>query len=340
MSAAWIAFDPMPSPRGMMLAAATTLVALVVLRAVAQRFGWVVDDGREAPERKLQRAAVPLVGGPALLLAALALVLAPGLAGRGEIVPPGPLFGWTFEPTWFAASLLLAFATGLIDDVRARGLPPAAKLVGQCAAAGALAMSLHVDGAAASVGERALVFGLAVAAQNVANAFDHADGALASVAFVGLLATGASLAGAVLAFLPFNLIRRRSDGPPLAYLGDSGSHVLGVLLVSSAWGWSALTLPALDFARVVIARARDGQPIWSGDRRHLAQRLASAGRSPLVVVAIVLACAAPAFLAPLVAPATGLSAGAVLGVGAAGSALALLAVLRLHPARTDSVGPA
>lgn len=319
------------SPRAFTVAAVTAIVALLVLRGLALRLGWV-DDGSDAPERKHQRAAVPFVGGPALLAAALALLVAPGLEGVTEVQPRDPPWGWTFTWASWLASLLLAFATGFVDDVRARGLPPAAKLAGQGAAAALLALGLHVDGGAPSVGEHALIFVLAVAAQNVANAFDHADGALGSVALAGLTAAGASLAGAVLAFLPFNLIRKRAGGPPLAYLGDSGSHLLGILLVTSAWGWSALTLPALDLARVVVERARAGQPIWRGDRRHLAQRLNAAGRPPLVVVAVVLACAAPAFGAAALAPAAGFTLGTALGVGAAGSALALLVALRLHPA--------
>ncbi len=320
-----------PSPRGFAVAAATALVALLVLRALARRLGWV-DDGRDAPERKLQRGGVPFVGGLALLLAAIVLL---GVFRDERWAATDPPRVWSFDLLPFLASLLCAFVTGFVDDVRDRGLSPAAKFVGQCAAAALLASGLHVASGAASHGERMLVFVLAVAAQNIANAFDHADGALGSVALIGLTAAGASLAGAVLAFLPFNLIRKRADGPPLVYLGDSGSHLLGLLLLTSTWGWSALTLPALDLARVVVERARADQPVWRGDRRHLAHRLQAAGRPPLVVVAIVLACAAPAFAAHFLPSAARLTSGTALGLGAVGSALALLVVLRLHPALPD-----
>jgi UDP-N-acetylmuramyl pentapeptide phosphotransferase/UDP-N-acetylglucosamine-1-phosphate transferase len=321
-----------PSPRGLAIAALTALVALVVLRALWRKLGWV-DDGSDAPERKLQRTGVPLVGGPALLVAAFVLLFGSWDERWAVTDPPR---GWSFELIPFLAGLLAAFLTGFVDDVRERGLSAGAKLVGQCVAAAFLALGVLVHGDAASFGERVLVFALAVAAQNVANAFDHADGALSSVAFAGLAAAGASLAGALLAFLPFNLIRKRADGPPLAYLGDSGSHLIGLLLLASAWGWAALTLPALDLARVVVERARAGVPIWRGDRRHLAQRLQAGGRPPLARVVLVLLCAAPAFAALALASRAGFTFGTALGLGAAGTALALVVVLRFHPPAADA----
>ena len=97
---------------------------------------------------------------------------------------------------------------------------------------------------------------------------------------------------AVLGFLPFNL--RRADERalfgrlPRAILGDSGSHLLGMLVLLTPVAWPALTLPLLDLARVAIERVRSGQPPWVGDRRHLAHRLQARGLSP-AAVALVLA---------------------------------------------------
>jgi UDP-N-acetylmuramyl pentapeptide phosphotransferase/UDP-N-acetylglucosamine-1-phosphate transferase len=139
-----------------------------------------------------------------------------------------------------------------------------------------------------------------VAAQNAANTFDNADGALCAVAGVGL-ACASPLSGAVLAFLPFNLggrgILRRV---PRAWLGDGGSHLLGLLLLTTPVAWAALVLPALDLARVACLRARDGQPIWRGDRRHLAHALEARGLGPAAVDLVLVLLAAPAIAAAFI----------------------------------------
>lgn len=312
--------------------------ALFVFVRLARRAG-LVDDGRDAPERKVQARAVPLVGGPALLVAGLALVALEMLGGAWSLASVAPshedaICG--FERGPLALALLLAFATGAIDDHAERGLSPFPKLVGQIAAGCALASGLVVAGEPTLV-ERALVVFLAVVAQNVANTFDHADGTLGSVAFVGCVVARAPFAGAIAAFLGANLARPARGAPPYAYLGDSGSHVLGIVLLATPAGHAALTLPAIDLARVVWLRVRAGDPIWHGDRRHLGQRLAAAGRGPIQVVLLVLVCAAPAFLAYFAAESSGeIGRVAAFGLGAAGSALVMGLVLRLHPARTHA----
>ena len=283
---------------------------------------------------------MPLAGGSALFVAGFVLVALEMLGGAWSLASlapshPGAMF-W-FERGSLALALLLAFATGLVDDLAVRGLTPLGKLTGQIAAGCALASGLVVAGESTGMVERALVVLLAVAAQNVANTFDHADGTLGSAAFVGCIAARAPFAGAIAAFLGANLARPARGAPPYAYLGDSGSHVLGILLLATPAGHAALTLPAIDLARVVWLRVRAGDPFWRGDRRHLGQRLAAAGRSPSRVVLLVLVCSAPAFLAFFVVEAQA-SIGRLFAfsVGAAGSALVLGLVLRLHPEPSDA----
>jgi len=309
--------------------------ALFVLVRLARRTG-LVDDGRDAPERKTQARAVPLAGGPALFVAGLVLVALESSTHTWSLANLAPSDSgaiFRFERGALTLALLLAFATGLVDDLAPRGLTPLPKLLGQFAAGCALATGLVVDGEPTSFFERAFVALLAVIAQNVANTFDHADGTLGSLAFVGCLGARAPFAGAIAAFLGANLARPARGGPPYAYLGDSGSHVLGILLLATPAGQAALTLPAIDLVRVVWMRVRAGDPIWRGDRRHLGQRLAAAGRSPTRVVLLVLVCAAPAFLAFFAADVHGgMGRLAAFGLGAACSALVLGLVLRLHPA--------
>jgi len=320
------------------LSAAVACAALLVLVRLAGGLG-LADDGSDAPARKSQRAAVPLAGGPALILAALSIALWPRFGDFAAWIPSFSGDPWTVGRTGLALGVALAFVTGLVDDRRAAGLGPLGKLAGQFAAGLALTIGLEIGGAAPTPFERGLVVLAAVAAMNVANTFDHADGTLGSLSFAAFASAGSSYAGALAAFLGFNLARRRPGAPPYAYLGDSGSHVLGILLATSSLGLAALTLPALDLARVIALRVRAGEPVWRGDRRHLGHRLADAGRGPLAVVGIVLACAAPPFaaLAPWIET-RGLARGGALLAGAAGSALLLALVLRLHPERAAPPG--
>ncbi len=323
---------PIPMDAGaLVIGAVVALVALLVLVRAAGRLG-LADDGADAPERKSQRSAVPLVGGPALLLAAIALASWPDFASTWHLVPWISDNPWSFANGAIALAAALAFLTGLVDDVRAAGLGPRAKLVGQTAAGIALAAGLQYPGDPPGVLERALVVFVAVAAQNIANTFDHADGTLGGVAGAAFACAGSGFTGALAVFLGFNLARRRPGGPPYAYLGDSGSHLIGLLLATTTLGHAALTLPALDLARVVVLRRRAGQPVWVGDRRHLGQRLQAAGEGPIGVLALVLLCAAPPFVALwLSMERAALPFAAALGIGAVGSGLLLALVLRFHP---------
>ncbi len=312
-------------------AAAVAFLALVLFVRAASRIG-LADDGADAPERKSHGSAVPLVGGPALALSAIALAAWPHLGSVLHFVPWIPGDPWHFQRGPLVLAAALAFLTGLVDDVRAAGLGPRAKLAGQTAAGRALALGREVDGSEPGEIATVLVVLAAVAAQNVANTFDHADGTLGAVAGAAFACAGSSFAGALAAFLGFNLARRRPGGPPYAFLGDSGSHLLGILLATSTLGHAALTLPAIDLARVVVLRLRAGQAVWHGDRRHLGQRLQAAGRGPLGVVLLVLLCAAPPFVALWISlESVRMPTAAALGLGAAGSGLLLAIVLRLHP---------
>ncbi|MBL8857656.1 MAG: undecaprenyl/decaprenyl-phosphate alpha-N-acetylglucosaminyl 1-phosphate transferase [Planctomycetes bacterium] len=270
---------------GALFVAATLATALLV--ACAPRLG-LVDDASDAPLRKLHRRAVPLVGG-----SVLALVLGAWVLVRGVEVVGGALVGGiAFDPRAVLVACALAFVTGLVDDMARKGLGPLAKLVGQTAAGIALARGLQLDGESAALLPQALAVFCAVLAQNAANTFDNADGALCAVASAGLvLAT--PFAGATLAFLPWNLLRARGSHTPRAWLGDSGSHLLGILLLTTPVAWGALILPVADLARVVAVRLRAGDPIWRGDRRHLAHALEARGHGPARVALLLVLAALP-----------------------------------------------
>jgi UDP-N-acetylmuramyl pentapeptide phosphotransferase/UDP-N-acetylglucosamine-1-phosphate transferase len=158
-------------------------------------------------------------------------------------------------------------------------------------------------------------------AANAWNTFDNADGVATGLGAIGLASGGAAGAGAALGFLPWNLARPRSapgaaapprppsvgstgaecagrtpipappEGrrqAPVAYLGDSGSHLLGMLLLLTPGAWPVFLLPAADLARLSVVRLRRGRAPWQGDRRHLAHRLEKAGLGRLGVLAVLL----------------------------------------------------
>jgi UDP-GlcNAc:undecaprenyl-phosphate GlcNAc-1-phosphate transferase len=96
--------------------------------------------------------------------------------------------------------------------------------------------------------------------------------------------------GALLGFLPYNFPNAR------AFLGDSGSHLVGYLLAVLAIlphfytirhprHWAVLipllilAVPLLDMAQVVLVRWRLGKPFYQGDNNHLSHRLVQLGLS-------------------------------------------------------------
>lgn len=305
-------------------------LATPLLARLGARAGWLdAPEGPEA-ERKLQARAVPPVGGSAILLG---LVLARLLGARPWSASEEglPLVGLVPEALVWAA-LLVAFATGLADDLCAGGLSPLAKLAGQ-ALAGLL---LAAQALASAPLPLALVLALAsvlacCTATNLLNTFDNADGAASGVALLGLSLAHSPAAAPLLGFLPWNLMRPRGPSErgaraaPHAYLGDSGSFLVGMLVLLDPLAWPALLLPAADLARVACLRVRLGIPPWRGDRRHLAHRLQARGlRTPLVLL-VLLGAASPALFlrGPL---------GLALGL------LAFALVLRLSAGALDRPG--
>jgi UDP-GlcNAc:undecaprenyl-phosphate GlcNAc-1-phosphate transferase len=103
--------------------------------------------------------------------------------------------------------------------------------------------------------------------------------------------------GALLGFLPHNFPTAR------AFLGDSGSHLVGYLLSVLAIlphfytarhprHWAVLipllvlAVPLLDMVQVVVVRWRLGKPFYHGDTNHLSHRLVQLGLSKSTAVEV------------------------------------------------------
>lgn len=101
------------------------------------------------------------------------------------------------------------------------------------------------------------------------------------------------LAGVCAGFLLLNFY------PAKIYLGESGGlflgFILGVLAIIAggklATALLVLAIPILDLARVIYLRLKTGQPLFSGDRRHLHFKLIDLGLGHVQAVILLYAIA-------------------------------------------------
>lgn len=295
---------------------ATTFAALPLWRAWCVRTSLVDDPGH----RKIHDAPIPLAGGLAVLtgllmpLAIGTLLLKFNLVGSGSLTPLE--FGLSKRALQLGAIALGAIGmtvVGLLDDKLE--LRPAQKFTAQ----------LFIAGIVAAAGVRITLF---VPSQvfsyvvtifwllTVINAFNFMDnmnglcGGLGAIgaglfgfvaAFHGqyLVALLALLTcGALVGFLPHNFPQAR------AFLGDSGSHLVGYLLAVIAilphfhsekhphplavlTPLLVLAVPLGDLVWVVLLRTKMRKPFYVGDTNHLSHRLVRLGMSKSTAVLLI-----------------------------------------------------
>ncbi|HWG37926.1 MAG TPA: MraY family glycosyltransferase [Terriglobales bacterium] len=283
-----------------LLAFALCLLLTLALRACLRK----VPQHRSR-ERDLRAAeaspSLPRLGGVAVLLAAaLALGLPPLLHWHLAITG-----GRDLLRQW-AGPVGLVMLLGAADDLW--NLRPHWKFLGQLAAAlWVVALGVRVHNILfhpLPLWASALVTVLwLVGCSNAFNLIDGLDGLATGLA---LFATGTVLAHAVLigepglalvmgalfgalgGFLLFNF-------PPASiYLGDAGSLAIGFFLGCMALAWAnkantavgllapffALLVPMLDTGVAIVRRGLTGQPLLSGDHRHIHHRLLRRGLTP------------------------------------------------------------
>ncbi len=300
------------------------LVVSLVLTPLAAKLGslaGIVD--RPGNDLKIHSAPVPVLGGPAVVVAALAVA-----AGIG----PG-------YPAAIAIGVGVALAAGLLDDVRP--MPPWSRVVLLILAGAVLvAGGIRLDPLGVLAGVAMVL--VTVACANAANLLDGQDGlvgGLALVAALGLAALaagggtssdatlGLALAGSLAGFLVFN------RPPARIYLGNGGAYAVGTLLavlaalVVADSGWegvltSGICLGVFVFELVLttMRRIRTRRPMATGDRQHsydlVAERIGRT-RSTLVFWGAGIAAAGLAMLADTLGT---LGAAGVAVVGAAAAA--------------------
>jgi UDP-GlcNAc:undecaprenyl-phosphate GlcNAc-1-phosphate transferase len=296
---------------------AVSLLALPGCRALCRRIGLLDDPGH----RKIHATPIPLAGGfavligmviPLLLGAAMVHWNLPKLHHGDGLLEHGLVKrGWELIAIIIGAFIIVL--TGGLDDKYE--LRPAVKFAGQFFAAVLIAKAnvritlfVHSD-----------IFSYAITILwilTVINAFNFMDnmnglcaglGAISAWTFaliagmdgqylVTILALLTS--GALLGFLPYNFPRAS------AFLGDTGSHLVGYLLAVMAilpHFYTAqhprhftvliplliLAVPLGDLVWVVILRWRIGQPFYQGDNNHLSHRLVKRGWSKPNAVLII-----------------------------------------------------
>src|ERR1017187_9291352 len=282
-----------------------TLAVTPACRALCKRLGWV-----DKPDlRKVHRGPIPRAGGIAILF---------GYAAALALVRFSPL--WASNSTHWAPlsvrallpAILVAFATGLLDDIF--GLKPWMKLLGQVLAA-ALAcnagVQIHGIGGHSFGGTwwqiPLTIFWLIGCSDGLEGLAGGVGLFATATAFLSALLNGnialafvtAPLLGALLGFLPYNF------NPASIFMGDCGSLTVGFLLGCFGVIWSqksatllgmtapliALAIPLLDTALAVARRFLRHQPVFGADRGHIHHRLLARGFTPRRVAYVLYASA-------------------------------------------------
>lgn len=249
--------------------------------------------------------AKPTVGG---IVFYLAFILA-------FIVKEFPYFDFEFSDLFVFIGGTIAFATGLIDDVKR--LSPWPKMLGQILAASCVAIFLPVSFSETSSVDTFLKVFVMVGIMNAINMFDNMDGVatLALVSFMLILFHISAPAfpmvffSAGLAFLFFNAPSAKM------YMGDSGSLLLGFVIsttllssdtVPNWWmglNWSpwfllfcSLGICLVDAIVVSINRIAHRRSPMQGGRDHTTHNLGYLGLSDKKVFLVFVGLAILQFL--------------------------------------------
>lgn len=308
----------------------TSAAALPLWERWCLRHGVIDDPGY----RKIHDKPVPLAGGLAVMTALLLPTVVASLwlwsrYGSGAPqAPPGLVpendqtatfllsYGLHRRVLELAGILLGAIGIlvlGLLDDKHE--LRPGPKFAGQLV----VALLVGASGVRVTLFVPSLLFSYGITVLwilTVINAFnfmDNMNGLCAGLGAIGAFYFGAVAAaadqylvaliafltlGALLGFLPYNFPRAR------AFLGDSGSHLVGYLMAVLAilphfytprhpHRWAVLVpllvlaIPLLDMAWVVVLRSMNRQPFYIGDTNHLSHRLVRQGLSRPAAVVII-----------------------------------------------------
>ena len=287
------------------LGAILTCVLTPLVRYLALQKGFV-DCPQRA--RKVHQQATPRLGGAAVLLSFLIVIIVAGL-----LVPKLSELLWGNDPV--IGSIILGsigiFVIGFLDDL-AR-LSPKTKLFGEFVIAGLVVWGANLSFTSIQfLGLGSISFpewvGFAlsclwiVGMANAINLIDGLDGLASGITLFGLLAVsvvgylaGISsvtwmstlLIGCLLGFLVYN------SRPASIFLGDCGSLTLGYLagcltllasfrdgeVLDGIFPVLAFAIPVMDCVFAIFRRAMRGRSPFSPDMEHFHHRLMAKGLS-------------------------------------------------------------
>ena len=306
-----------------LLALGSLVFALIFTPLTRDFFSKLGFVDRPTGGRKVHASPIPRIGGIAIVAS---IVLSIGLTSAFGIWAPLAQNESLQLLIRLLPAAAIIFLVGVLDDFVT--LKPWQKLLGQLIGAGtAYACGLRVMGFAGYSTASWLTLPLTLAWLLLCtNAFNLIDGIDGLAAGAGLFATltillaglieknealvlaAAPLGAALLGFLRYNF------NPATAFLGDSGSLLLGFLLGCFGVIWSFKTatvfgmvaplmtmcVPILDVALSIARRFVRGRPIFGADRRHVHHRLLDRGLGTKRVVLLLYgACAFGAVLSLL-----------------------------------------
>ena len=292
----------LPALAPFLLASVVTMVLIPLTMVLARRFGAVAEPDAD---RHLHRSPTPRLGGLALF---------------GGFTVALIVFGGPVADRWQVVGVTAAITVAmLIDDIV--DIPWNAKLAIECGAgalAAALGITINFFAVPGGHGPSLVELGLLAAPisavfvlgmQVSINLLDGSDGVAAGVVAIvatvlllaavnrvqnpqdvqnGVIIMSGALMGCCAGFLVFNF------PPARVFMGDTGSHFLGVALaVISILGVAkiavalalfvpliALGLPIGDTAFAIVRRRRAGRSPTQPDAGHLHHRMLATGMCP------------------------------------------------------------
>ncbi len=289
---------------------AVALVVTLITTPIAKRIAIKLGAIDYPDARRINKVPIPRMGGIAMFLG-LIVALIVQYCGTLAFDWPSAFISHpslTVNYWGLGVSVLVVFATGLIDD--AKSLKPLQKLAGQLVAAViAAASGLVIGNIVNPFGPGEISLGwlaypitvvYLVAFANIINLIDGLDGLAAGISgIVSLSLFGITLlsgridaaalaiatAGACLGFLRYNF------HPASIFMGDSGAlmlgFVLGIISLLGVTRTAALTslivpliiagVPIIDTFAAIVRRKRGGVPIDQADKGHIQHRLIQEG---------------------------------------------------------------
>ncbi len=271
-----------------LLALCISVLATPIMRKLAIKLG-VLDH--PFTDVKTHKQPVPYLGG---LAVALGMAAALVFARTSSNFPTGTLR--SLRGLMMGGSIVLLL--GLVDDAAPKGLGYRLKFLVQIVAALCLiSFDIRISFIEPAWMANLLTLLWIVTIMNAVNIIDIMDGLASGIATIASLGfffislpseqihvnfAAATLAGALLGFIPYNLSRRRK-----IFLGDTGSLFIGFTLAALSLGTSythvnhagvfapilILGIPLYDTVLVFFLRLQKGMSPFLGSHDHYALRL-------------------------------------------------------------------